>query len=98
MKYGIFTAHELAFRNQCQEIFDNHPLYAGYRTLPMEIWTKTRIRLVDGTDIHWINTRKDIEIQLCGLRFNRIYVLDGVSKLQMLEHVFPRFCTPENFT
>ena len=91
MKYGIFTASEKAFDKQCEEILNNHPHYKGYRSLPLIQWTAHRMFLRDGTDIHWIDPTENLEFQLLGLKFNRIYVLDGVSKLDLLEHVFPRW-------
>lgn len=90
MKYGIFTTSEEKFRAQCQEIFDSHPHYKGYRSLPMLQWTKNRIVLRDGTDIHWINP-KNLDSQMCGVRLQRIYVLDGISEADLLEYIYPSF-------
>lgn len=91
MTYGIFTTSEEKFGQQCDEILDHHHHYSGWRTLPMLEWTRHRISLRDGTRMIWIDSRKELEPQLIGYHFNRIYVLDGVSKIQLLESVYPRW-------
>jgi len=88
MKYAIFTSSEQNFRNCCSEIF-SAGIYKGYKTLPMVVWTRRHIILKDNTDITWIDTKYDIQDQLQYKKFDRIHVLDGISKIQLLESVYP---------
>lgn len=96
MKYGIFTVSELTFHKHCSNIFGAR--YKGYKTLPMLVWKRHRVVLQDGTDVSWIDTTKDLYYQLCGRRFDCIHVVDGVSQLQLLEEVIPRFWPYGNYS
>ena len=83
MKYGIFTQYQYWWDFYCKQII-NAGRYKGYKTLPMIEWTRDRIILQDGTDIRWINTKWDCYNKICGLRLDRIYVVERLSPEEML--------------
>ena len=85
MKYGVFTTSNKKFEKCCREIFDSVG-YKGYYSLPMKLWTRNRIVLANDTDITWIDsTGEEMEMDLTGTHFHRIFVLDEYSREDFLK-------------
>ena len=95
MKYGIFTQYKFWWDFHCEKILEAR--YPGYKTFPMVRWTNDRITLQDGTDIFWINTSNLLSEKICGIRFQCIHVIDGVSQEQFEKIILPYWCIPLDF-